>query len=189
MGYGIIADVGNLLVDILAKDMVPDVIQNADGIGLCSPDEHGDLTLGIYLYDINESEELVQPGMVNNGLRSQSFPSTYLNLYYMITAYSASDMKFRATEEQKILGKTVQVLRDHSVIAPDLLGDGVSMAARIELQKIDHYEKMRMWNFPNVPYKLSLFYRVMPVEIPSAKSKSITRVTNVEFAVQEQKNQ
>lgn len=181
MGYGIISEVGNLLVEILCRELVPDVILHNNSIGLCSPDDHGDLNLGIYLYDVNESEDVLAGGMVNAGTKKQAYPSTYLNLYYMITAYSESDMKFRAAEEQRILGRTVQVLRDNSVLTEEVLGDGVTMSARIELQRMDRYEKMRMWNFPNVPYKLSLFYRVQPVEIPSAKTRQITRVRDVTF--------
>jgi len=181
MGYGIISEVGNLLVEILCRELVPDVILHSNNIGLCSPDNHGDLNLGICLYDVNESDDILAAGMVNAGMKKQVYPSTYLNLYYMITAYSESDMKFRAAEEQRILGKVIQVLRDNNVLTEEILGDGVAMSARIELQRMDRYEKMRMWNFPNVPYKLSLFYRVQPVEIASAKTKQITRVKDVSF--------
>lgn len=185
MGYGIISDVGNLLIEILRRELVPDIILHNNNIGLCSPEDHGDLNLGIYLYDVNESEDVLSTGMVNVGTKKQAYPSTYLNLYYMITAYSESDMKFRAAEEHRILGRVIQALRDNSILSEEVLGDGVTMSARIELQRMDRYEKMRMWNFPNVPYKLSLFYRVQPVEIPSAKTREITRVRDVSFMARE----
>lgn len=181
MGYGIISEVGNLLAEILCRELVPDVILHSNNIGLCSPDDHGDLNLGIYLYDVNENEDVLAVGMRDAGVKKQAYPSTYLDLYYMITAYSESDRKFRAQEEQRILGKVVQVFRDHSVLSEELLGDGVSMAAKIELQRMDRYEKMRMWNFPHIPYKLSLFYRVQPIEITSAKIRQVTRVRDVSF--------
>lgn len=184
MGYGIVAEVGEVLVKLLRENMVPDVILSPNNIGLCSPDEHGDLNLGIFLFDIEESEEVVTQGMVNTGLRRQTYPSVFLDLYYMVTAYSGSDLKFRAGEEQKILGKVIQVFRDYSVLSEQILGEGVSLPARIELQKLEQYEKMRMWNFSNIPYKVSLFYRVGPVEITSAKVKEVTRVTDVAFTLQ-----
>lgn len=186
MGSGIISETGDVLVKLLCENMVPDVVTSADNIGMCSPDDHGDMNLGLYLYDVAESEEILSPGMVNSGLRSQSYPSTFVDLYYMITAYSSSDLKFRAGEEQKILGSVVQTLRDNSVLPESLLGEGVKQPARIELQKLERYEKMRLWNFPNTPYKLSLFYRVGPIEIASAKVRDITRVTDVDFTVREQ---
>ncbi len=185
MSYSMIMDVGNHIIDTLCKALVPDVILHESNIGLCSPDEHGDFNLGIHLYDVAESEEIQSTGMINSGLHSQSYPSTYLNLYYMITAYSASDLKFRAAEEQKILGKTIQALRDHRVIPVEVLGEGANMPARIELNDLEPYEKIRMWTFPNVPYKLSLYYKVGPVEITSARVREITRVKSVDFTLQQ----
>ncbi|MCH5264625.1 MAG: DUF4255 domain-containing protein [Lachnospiraceae bacterium] len=186
MGYGMISETGNVLVKLLSDNLVPDVVTTPDGIGMCSPDDHGDLNLGIYLYDVAESEEILAPGMVNSGLRRQAYPSTFLDLYYMLTAYSNSDLKFRAGEEQRILGRVVQVLRDNSVLPEHALGEGANLAARIELQQMERYEKMRLWNFPNIPYRLSLFYRVGPIEIASAKTRDIVRVTDVDFMVREQ---
>jgi len=187
MGYGMIAEVGDALVKLLCDHLVPDVVLSPNNIGLCSPELHGDLNLGIFLFDIVESEEVITHGMVNTGLRRQAYPSVFLDLYYMVTAYSNSDLKFRASEEQKILGKVIQVFRDYSVLSEQMLGDGVTVSARIELQKMEQYEKVRMWNFSNIPYKVSLFYRVGPIEIASARIKDITRVTDVAFAVQEKK--
>lgn len=176
MGFSMIQGVGKRLAEILAKQLVPDVILHPGSIGLCSPDDHGDYRLGIYLYDVNPSETVSQSGMVNTGVHSQTLPSTFLSLDYMITAYSDSDLKFRAEEEMKILGRVVQVLGDQRVLTPDMLGVGASMGAKIELQRLDQYEKMRLWTFPNEPYKLSLFYRIEPVEITSAKESSVVRV-------------
>lgn len=184
MSYGMIAEIGNRLTELLCRELVPEVLQHRDHIGLCSPDNHGDIRLGIYLYDVSENEEMVVPGMVDTGVRTQTYPSSYLTLGYMITAYSESDLKFRAAEEQRILGRVVQTLRDNSVFAEGTL-EGSQVPVRIELQRIKSYEKLRLWNFPNVPYKLSLFYRVYPVEIRSARTREITRVREVEFAVRE----
>lgn len=187
MGFNMISEVGCALKDILVRGLVPDVILHRDQIGMCSPDDHGDFNLGIYLYDIMESEEIPVSGMVSSGVWKQSYPSTFLTLYYMITAYSASDLKFRAEEEQKILGKVIQTFRDYSVLSEEVLGDGASMQARIELYRMERQVKMRMWNIPNVPYRLSLFYRVQPVEINSGRVKEITRVRDVRFGVRDRR--
>lgn len=185
MGYNIVSEVGNLLVQLFCRELVPNVVQRSDNIGLCSPDDHGDFQLGIYLYDISENVQTPASGMVDAGYARQQYPSTYLNLYYMITAYSESDLKFRALQEHQILGQVVQVLRDHSVLTEEMLGGDVNMPARIEMQQIDMDEKMRVWNFPNLPYKLSLFYEVQPVEIKSAKTREVTRVREAVFSVHE----
>lgn len=185
MGYGMIENIGNLLVDLLCRELVPDVVLHDNCIGLCSPDNHGDLNLGIYLYDISENEDIRAAGMVNAGVDKQTYPPIDLSLYYMITAYSDSDVRFRAPEEHKILGKVIQVLRDNNILSPTMLGSGVTMPAQVQLQRLDQFEKIRMWNFPNEPYKLSLFYKVQPVEISSEKTRKITRVKDASFLIPE----
>lgn len=187
MGYQMIENIGNLLVELLCREMVPEVIRHNSHIGLCSPDEHGDYKLGIYLYDICENEDIRASGMINAGIKKQMYPPVYLSLYYMITAYSDSDIKFRAQEEHKILGRVVQALRDNSVLPEEALGGGAAMPAQIHLQRILQHDKIHMWNFPGEPYRLSLFYRIQPVEISSARTREIVRVKDADFTVPEDK--
>lgn len=183
MGFSMITEVGEQLVDLLTKALVPDVIPHAGSIGMCSPADHGDYNVGIYLYDVNPSDDIPAAGMVNTGIHSQTYPSTFLTLDYMITAYSTSDLKFRASEEQKILGRIVQALGDARLLPVGSLGVGASMNAKIEMCKLEREEKMRMWVFPDTPYKLSLYYRVHPVEITSTKINSIIRVRDIDMLI------
>lgn len=185
MGFSMITDVGEKLVEVLSKALVPDVITHSGSIGLCSPEDHGDYSLGVYLFDVNPCDDVPAGGMMNTGLDTQTYPSTYVTLDYMVTAYSQSDLKFRAGEEQKILGRVIQALGDARMIPAAKLGIGVTMNAKIELRRLSQEEKMRMWVFPEVPYKLSLFYRVTPVEIASSKVNSIVRVRDINMLVDE----
>lgn len=188
-GYTIIADVGNAMVKILREQMVPDVISNADAIGLCSPADKGDFVLGLYLYDVKESEEVFDSGMRMIGKNEQRYPSKYLNLFYMLTAYSMSDVKFRSVEEQRILGKAIQVLMDHGNLDGELQSTSKgNYPVRIEMLRLDNEEKMKLWNMPDVPYKLSLYYKVSPIEIESAKVKNVHRVTSIEMEVSQKEN-
>lgn len=91
MRHTAIAEIGNTLAEILRTSMVPDTIANPDHIGLCSPADKGDLAVGIYLYDIRESEEIRGNSMVMVDPSRQRYPSSFLTLYYMITAYSNGD--------------------------------------------------------------------------------------------------
>lgn len=179
MGFSSISDIGKTMVRILNDSLVPDVILHNGSIGLCSPDDHGDFNLGIYLYDVAPSEEVFAHGMVNTGLWEQVYPSSFLSLRYMITAYSNGDLKYRAEEDQRILGRVVQALADHSVIGQTSALHGDPMKTRIEQERIGPFEKIRLWTFPNEPYRLTLFYKVTPVEITSARTKAMTRVTDL----------
>ena len=184
--HNIIADVGDALIRLLREGLVPDIIQNSEGIGACSPSDKGDITLGICLYDIRRNPAVTDPGRVPVGTGQFRAPSLFLDLYYMITAYSSSDIRFRSLEEAKILGRAMQVLEGTSVLRGSLFGKPFSemkYEPKIELLELETEEKNRIWNIPNQPYKLSLFYKVYPVELVSEKITSVTRVVETDITI------
>ena len=181
--YTVIADISEKIVSLLCDGMVPDLIPDKNGIGLCGPDEKGDFSVGIYLYDIEENNDFKRSGMINYSYDQQKFPPVVLSLYYMITAYSTSDIKFRAVQEQRILGRVMQILADNSIInGEDFGNDTMGADIRIELLNLSTEEKMKLWNDTTKPYKTSLCYRVTPIELESTKARRISRVT--EFTVE-----
>ncbi len=182
--YTMIADAGSAIVRLLRREMVPLIIPNEDAIGLASPAQRGDLSLCVHLYDISESEDFRISGMISEGVDRQRFPPIFLTLSYLITAFSASDVKFRSEEEQRILGKVVQTLRDYPVLNPRTLEfsssgspDGIHMA----LWRLESEQKQKIWNFSSLEPKLSLFYKLGPVPLESSRTKEIQRVHSVEF--------
>lgn len=181
-----IAEIGNILVQLLKNQMVPDNLQNPDHIGLCSPADRGDLEIGLHLYDIRESDEVRTHDMVTVGLSRQKYPPVYLNLYYMITAYSNGDIKYRSQEEQRLLGRVVQILRDFAVFDQSLPGRTEEEPDLVaEMLDLPLEEKMRIWSVPNTAYKTSLFYRVGPVAVESLKAREARRVTDITFTIKE----
>ncbi len=186
MGFSSISEVGNHIVSILRRELVPDVVLHSGAIGMCSPEDHGDFTIGVYLYDISPNNDLVEHRMAAIDRRTQVYPSTFLTLRYMITAYSMGDLKFRTEEEHRILGRVVQALADYSVIGRTSSLYGQPLDTRIEMERIDPGEKIRLWTFPNKAYQLSLFYQAKPVEITSTKTRLIAaRVRSVDFFIRD----
>lgn len=185
--YTVIAETGSALVNLLRRELVPQIIQNADSIGQASPADRGDLVVCIHLYDISESAEFRQSGMVSDGVKRQKFPPAYLTLSYLITAFSSSDVKFRSEEEQRILGKVAQVCRDYSILNAETMEfvSGGREGIRLEMQRMEPEEKLKVWNFPNLPNRLSLYYKVGPVPMESAKTRDIQRVRGMEFRAEE----
>lgn len=190
--YSMIAEVGNSIVRLLRDNLVPEVIANPDAIGLCEPQERGDYIVGIYLYDVRECDDVRATSMVNVGMARQKYPPMYVTLSYMITAYSNGDVKYRSGEEQKILGRVMQVLYDNALLDSNTLEPlpkenrtSSDMNLRIQLQNLSYEEKQKIWNIPSKAYKLSLFYKVAPVEIESMRVKNITRVTEIGISYQE----
>lgn len=187
--HTIITDFGNCLVDILRRELVPDIIQNPDAIGLCSPSDKGDFTVGVHLYDVRESEEIRTNSMVSSGEEELKYPPVYVSLYYMITTYSAGDIKFRSSEEQKVLGRIVQVFNDFQCFNQDTLKPSdiqKPMDIIFKMHNIELEEKMRAFSVPNGGYKLSLFYKAAPIEIESRKTKRIQRVRDIDVTIHKQ---
>lgn len=190
-GYTIISDVTEAIAKILRAGMVPDIIPNSEAIGACHPSDKGDIVLGINLYDVKRNTDVADVSSVSVGKDKMRAPSLYLDLYYMITAYSASDIRFRSIEEEKIIGRAIQLLEGNSVLKGDILGKsaaGLRYAPKLEFLDLDSEEKIRLWNVPDVPYKFSVFYKVYPIEIESIRITEITRVTTADFSVEEKKD-
>lgn len=182
--YTIIADTGNCLVERLRGALVPDLIQNAGEIGLRSPEDRGDTVLGLFLYDIRPSEEVYQKRAVVTNDRIAN-PPVFLSLSYMITAYSQGDIQYRLPQDERILGRVIQYFHDNPIIPLEEV-DARRMSGtelHIQMLKLDEDEKSRIWSFPNVGNRLSLFYRVSPVAIDSEISRKVTRVTDLDINV------
>jgi hypothetical protein len=182
--YTIIADTSQKLVDMLVEALVPEVISNAEEIGLRSPDDRQDVSLGLFLYDVRTSDEIYQRGaVVRNDMLSKA--PKYLSLFYMITAYSKGDVKYRMLQEERILGRVIQLFHDKQIIPLSEVDPDMTSGTELHVQllKMEADEKARIWSFPNVGNRLSLFYKVSPVAIDSGISTKVTRVTDVDIDV------
>ncbi len=182
--YTKIADTGNGMVALLKEALVPELLNSPDQIGLCSPDDHGDLAVGIWLYDVREDTSIQAHEMTDIGRNTQRYPSTYLTLYYMLTLYLQSDLKYRFPQEHQIMGRIIQTFRDHAIMDADSFVPVERSAReniRIQLQDLELEEKLRLWTVPNAAYRTSLFYTAGPVEIQSARLKSVTRVREIDY--------
>lgn len=186
--YTVIADVGGALVQILRDSLCPEVILTPDNIGLCSPADKGDMILGVHLYDVRESQELRASGLVDMGPGKQRYPGSYLTLSYMLTAYSKADVKHRSGEDQRILGKVIQTLEDNAALSADTLSPVARAAGtdlRIQMLALETEAQQRIWNVPNQAYRTSLFYRIGPVELESARTRQVQRIVDLDLTVKE----
>ncbi len=182
--YTKIADTGNGILMLLKEALIPELLNSPDQIGLCSPEDHGDFTVGVWLYDIEEDTSIQAHEMTSIGRNAQRYPSTYLTLYYMITLYLQSDLKYRAVQEHQIFGKVIQAFRDKASMDPQTFipaGEPGSNNIRFQMHRLEMEEKVRLWTAPNSAYRTSLFYTASPVEIPSARKKTVKRVQEIDY--------
>lgn len=183
--HTIIARTGAALLAYLRSVLVPDLLRDENEVGLVDPYEKTDYTVKIYLYDIAENTDVPQNGAMREGLASSRFPPIYLDLFYMITVASKSDARYRAEEEARILGRIIQALHDEELSRAESLPADDDLPLRIQMLRLRHEEKVKVWATNAAPYKLSLFYRVVPVAIESQLTRSVTRVGDARFTVAE----
>jgi hypothetical protein len=178
MSYTIIADIGNTLVSILKKNLVPKIISDESLIGLCSPNENENFILSVYLYNIEQNQDMRMNSYISQGTDTQVRPPMFLNLYYMITPHSQSEIKFKSYENQIILGKTIQVLNDYSMFC-----DNYGNKLHIDMINLSCSEKSNILsNFETKNSNLSLFYKIAPAEIESTNTRHIVRVSDFDFS-------
>ena len=183
--YTMIADTSEQLVSLLQSKLVPNVINNANEIGLRSPEDHGDVVLGLYLYNIEPSQEMALPGKAMVRREKLTKPPVFLTLHYMITAYSQGDLQYRLSQDERILGKVIQVFHDHNMIPVHEVDEEsmIDIDLHVTMERITVDEKSRIWNFPQVGNRLSLFYKVTPVSIDSDLTSDFTRVTDLDISL------
>jgi hypothetical protein len=172
----VIADIGLSLVKVLREALVPDLVPHPDGVGLAHPNDKGDMNLSIYLFEIKENTEFRTSDMIDQG-DVVRYPPIALDLTYLITAHSSSDVLTRAIDEHRIIGKTMQVLHDHNILrGDDLVGSLAGTGGSYRIAKEELPLETAVSLFPNMPYKLSLCYKVGPVYLDSTRTRPVSRV-------------
>lgn len=170
--YTVVSSVNMKFISLLRKHMVPKIISSREEIGLCNPREHGDIVFGIFLYDIQENHGMRVNGMQVYNESQQQFPPLYLDLYYMLTAYSAVDIRYREEDNHRMLVKAMQILHDFSQL------DG-ELPMHIELLPLSLDQKTGIWNHYSQGYQLSLFYKISPIMLDSTIRREVSRVREI----------
>lgn len=184
MSYTAISDVSDTLVQLLRENLTPEPIKNSKNIGLCSPADKGDFQLTLYLYNIEENGEYRINKMETLPNGDQKYPPLSFNLYYLLTAYSTGNINNKAMDEHKILGRAIQVFHDNGILKGSMLQGalkGTDQEIRVGIKNLSYDEMMRIWHFNDVPYNLSIAYRVGPVLVESNRIKSTKRVVSSQF--------
>ncbi len=171
--YTVISKVSGRIQELLRQLLVPELVVDREGVSVCSPSDRGEASVGIFLYDIQEYEGVRANRMQDIGVGRQQYPPMYLDLYYMLTAYSASDRRYRMSQEEQILGRVLQYFYDYPALSQE------DPAMRIQFQNVSTEDKFKLWNFPNEEYRVSLFYKVSPVVLESVRTREVSRVKEV----------
>lgn len=184
--YTVIADVSSTLVNLFRDNMVPEPIPKPEQIGFCTPSERGDFALGLYIYDIKENGDYRPMTMRASGSDALIYPPMSLTLKLMVTAYSKGNIMSKVIDEQRVLGRAIQILNDNRKIEGKyLVGSIKEYKEELTINNIEleYDEKIRIWSIFNEPYKLSMYYEIGPIFLESTKVKEVTRVTDVDITI------
>lgn len=184
--YTVIADVSSTIINLFRANMVPEPISKSEQVGFCTPSERGDFALGLYVYDVKENGNYRPTDMRAFGSSSLVYPPMSLTLKLMVTAYSKGDIMTKVIDEQRILGRAIQVLNDNRKIEEKYLAGSIKEykeEIRINNIELEYDEKIRIWSMFNEPYKLSMYYEIGPIFLESTRVKEVTRVTDVDITI------
>ena len=185
--YPIISDVSAYIVRKLREKMCPEPIPSPNNIEISSPlSQDVDYLVGVYLYDIVEDIQVIQPRMIEAGRAQLTKPPRPFALYYMVFINGSGQMGLKAPDIQKIIGKVAQIVNDNNSVRPDELQSWLTTQEPpivLSQAKISLEEKVRVWQAINKPYQISLFYKAAPVYLSSAEVIETPRVVDASFGL------
>lgn len=187
--YSIIADLGNEIVKLLRENLCPEPIKNPESIMLCPHSDSGDYMLGIHLYDIQEDGDYPQLNMITIDEKTRRFPPMPIILYYMFTVKSQAHISSKSIDEQRILGRVMQVLYDnptfkisHARNASDVVDEEIYLTPNL----LSFEDKSKLWNTSSSSgSKLALYFKAAPVLINSNRVAHASRVIDISVNVSE----
>lgn len=178
--FSVISDVSNEVLRVLRENICPELIQSPESVALASPtDKNADFQLGLYLYDIQELREYQQMDMIRLRGSQAQYPPKPLNLFFALYINTRSQLMSSAENEQRILGRAIQVLMDHAILYDTAEEEETS--ASITLLPLSFEEKTKIWSVLSVPYQLGVYFSVAPVLLSSRRIRSFKRVVSAEF--------
>ncbi|MCR2802433.1 DUF4255 domain-containing protein [Paenibacillus soyae] len=184
--YTIIADAGASLLKLLREQMTPDPVTRPELIGMASPADKGDLLISLYVCSVRENNEARRTDMKLEGdvLR---YPPRAIDLECLITAHSNADILTRTLDEHRLLGKAAQILYDNSIVRGPYLEGSLAESGELRVAPLNYgmEDMMRLWQFGDAPYKLSLAYRIGPLLLESSRVKPASRVVERRITLRE----
>lgn len=181
--YTAIADIGKTIVEMLRDNLVPEPVAKPESIGICDPKERGNFIVGIHPYNIVENKEIVtKPINLPDGCIQD--PPTSYQIYYVLSIASKAELSNRSSDEQRILGRVLQIFKDSRILKKKYMPDALKLSNEsisLDVLTLELEEKVKIWGMFSEAYKLSIFFSLGPVLIESTNIRvPARRVTTFE---------
>lgn len=190
--YSGVADVGEILVELLQTEIEQHFDIEDEGVSLLAPNEVGGQTrLTVFLYQVTENGHLRDAdweGDAGNGenVGTADESPLVLDLHYLLTVHpkqgsqsgTGSTPTERTSRQHELLGLAMQILYENSILrGSDLPESFAGRELQISVESKSTDELTNIWStFQKQPFRPSVAYRVTPVLIESTESEDLTRV-------------
>lgn len=175
--YSVFKDVSETMKHLLEENLQP--LVSPENIVFASPadidtESNAPHTLSLFLFKVEENPHLKNREMQNIDHTIIQPPPITLDLLYLITPF-ANDR----AQEILIIGKVMQIFYDHAILKGRYLRDGLEGAReefRVSLYSLPFEENFQLWqSFTEKSFRLSICYKVTPVEIDSTRMTKAKR--------------
>lgn len=187
--YNAIYEIGQSIVELLQRETTPEPIQNKEAIGLAMPHEPEDYQLTVWIYDIEEINETgLSAGYKRDPLNPniEVYSPMQLKCYLLITAHSKAPIQVRLSDEYRVIGRAIQVIRDNPLLMTNNLVGSLKIdnkPLQIQLNKLSVDELSKIWNNANKPLNPS-FGVVVNISMESKRTRVIgSRVRDADISL------
>ena len=128
------------------------------------------------------SDILVGSGRV--GICTPAEPGDFLLGLYLYTAYSRADGVYKTAEDHRILFRAIQTFQNMPVLTERELGyrPGTYIdKLQVQMVDLEPDEIANIWTFRESEYRLSVAYKITPVEVSAEAGSFVTRVSDTNF--------
>lgn len=192
--YTAIYEAGESISEMLRGEMSPEPIAVKEQIGICEPQAPEDFQLTIWIYNIEEQKDTgLRAGYIidSENPTIERFAPVQLKLHALISAHSKAPAIQKYSDEYRIIGRAIQVLRDNPSIPTEYLRGTLADQTEpvlIELVRLNSEELSRIWNNSQKTVRPSVGVDISQVFIKSNRTKTIApRVSSAEFTANQKK--
>lgn len=171
-----IHEVSKAIQDILGKELYPDLLMDMDNVKQCIPThENLDFKVGIYLYDVTESNVGLQKhATIVDHLRI--FPPKMMELSYLIFVNEEVQFGGYSKEQEELLLERI-IRTFHDLSKFNICDEELSL----QFENVSLENKIHLWQSLQKPLQPAIYLKISPVRILSNKKEEVIFVRRVDI--------
>lgn len=181
---GEILQTGTGIVELLKRQLSPQIIRDADAIALASPWEDKDYRLGVYLYDIRSCPVTLPYEQGRGGKYVSGGVQKAVELCYMIFCNASGN--FGEIRQDELHGMLNEVIR--TICANPVLELEKHEKLQIFMSNEDVDFKVRLWGGFQLPLRPAVYVHAVPVVIAQETGYVPEPVRAAEYNVSAKEN-